>query len=267
MTKPDQGDPMELSPRQQEVKDEFVRTRGTSGESWEAMLRLDADFLDTYTELSAVPWRKNHLDPKIKELVYIAMDAAATHMFLPGVRQHVRAAISHGATEAELAEVLALISTLGIHAANIGVPILMEVLAERGEGELPPLDAEQERMKADFTEKRGYWHEFWNGLLALDPELFSAYLRFSSHPWEHGVLEPKVKEYVYIAFDAAATHLYEPGLKLHIRNALNHGATVAELMEVLEIVSCLGIHATASAPIIVEELDAAKAGDQVGTPT
>ncbi|MFC5952893.1 carboxymuconolactone decarboxylase family protein, partial [Pseudonocardia lutea] len=72
-------------------------------------------------------------------------------------------------------------------------------------------------------------------------------------PWRTGTLEPKVKELVYCAFDAAATHLYVPGLKLHFRNALHHGATVEEILEVLEIVSVIGIHAaTTAAPIVLE---------------
>jgi alkylhydroperoxidase/carboxymuconolactone decarboxylase family protein YurZ len=69
------------------------------------------------------------------------------------------------------------------------------------------------------------------------------------------VLEPKVKELVYIAFDAAATHLYVPGLKLHMRNAVRLGATAEEITEVLEIVSVIGIHAaTVGVPILAEEL-------------
>ncbi|MEU7816918.1 carboxymuconolactone decarboxylase family protein [Pseudonocardia sp. NPDC049154] len=70
-------------------------------------------------------------------------------------------------------------------------------------------------------------------------------------PWKTGTLEPKVKEMIYIAFDAAATHLYVPGLKLHLRNAVRLGATQDELMEVLSIVSVIGIHAaTTAAPIL-----------------
>jgi alkylhydroperoxidase/carboxymuconolactone decarboxylase family protein YurZ len=69
------------------------------------------------------------------------------------------------------------------------------------------------------------------------------------------VLEPKVKEMVYTAFDAAATHLYVPGLKQHLRNAVRLGATAEELIEVLEIVSVIGIHAAATAvPILADEL-------------
>ena len=76
-----------------------------------------------------------------------------------------------------------LTSTLGIHACNIGVPLLLDVLREQGlRTEAPLLDERQERLKADFTANRGYWHEFWDGLLGLDPDFFEAYLEFSSEP-------------------------------------------------------------------------------------
>ena len=74
-------------------------------------------------------------------------------------------------------------------------------------------------------------------------------------PWRHGPLPPKVKEFIYIAIDAATTHLYEPGLRQHIQNALRHGATAEEIMEVYELTSVLGIHAcTLGVPVLLEEL-------------
>jgi alkylhydroperoxidase/carboxymuconolactone decarboxylase family protein YurZ len=251
---------MTLTEQQLALKEEFIKARGTWGDSWESILRLDPAFLRSYLNLSTVPWKKNHLPDKVKEFVYIAVDAAATHLYTPGVRQHIRAALAFGATREEIMEVLELTSTLGIHACNIGVPLLLEVLEEEGLRSGPaPLDANQLRLKEEFTAKRGYWHEFWDGLLELDPELFEAYVEFSSVPWTTGVLEPKVKELVYCAFDAAATHLYVPGLKLHMRNAVRYGATPEEIMEVLEIASVIGIHcATVAAPILVEELEAAE---------
>jgi alkylhydroperoxidase/carboxymuconolactone decarboxylase family protein YurZ len=243
-----------LTQRQQDVKDEFIRVRGAWSEAWESILRLDPDFLAAYLKFSAVPWRKDHLEPKVKEFIYIAVDAAATHLYEPGIRQHIRAALEHGATGEEIMEVLELTSTLGIHACNIGVPVLMEVLEEEGlRTEPAPLDERRERLKAAFTANRGYWHEFWDGLLELDPDLFEAYTEFSSVPWRTGTLPPKVKELIYIAFDASATHLYVPGLKLHMQNAVRLGATAGEIMEVLAIVSVIGIHAaTTAAPILAE---------------
>ena len=65
-----------------------------------------------------------------------------------------------------------------------------------------------------------------------------------------------MKEFVYIAFDAAATHLYVKGLKLHIENAIGYGATPQEILEVLELVSVLGIYAvTTAAPLVLEIFD------------
>ena len=245
-----------LSARQEEVKAEFIRVRGTWSDLWQAVLELDPEFLQAYCDFSAVPWRKNHLPDKVKEFIYIAVDANATHMYLPGVRQHIRAALAFGATGPEIMEVLELAATLGIHAMNIGVPILVQVLEEKGlrtgPAELSPY---QEEVKAGFTKTRGYWHEFWDEMLELDPELFAAYTEFSSVPWRTGTLEPKVKEFIYIAFDTAATHLYTKGLKLHIENAIGYGATAPEILEVMEIAAVLGIHAvTTAAPILVEEL-------------
>ena len=104
------------------------------------------------------------------------------------------------------------------------------------------LTAEQKKLRDDFIEARGYWNEFWDGLLTLDPDFFQAYLTFSGVPWKKGPLEPKFKELIYIAIDAATTHLYEPGLR-------------QQIMEVLELVSVLGIHAcTLGVPVLMEEL-------------
>jgi alkylhydroperoxidase/carboxymuconolactone decarboxylase family protein YurZ len=237
-----------LTDEQQEIKDEFVRVRGTWGEPWQHMLELDPAFVRAYLNFSAVPWRRQPgvLEPKVREFCSIAVDAAATHLHEPGIRQHVAAALELGATPQEIFEVLELTSTLGIHAANIGVPLLLEV-------HVPDLDDRQQRLKAEFTANRGYWHTFWDGLLELDPDLFEAYVEFSSVPWRTGTLSPKVKEFMYCAFDVSATHLYVPGLKLHMRNALGYGATVAEILEVIEIASVVGIHAaTTAAPIVAE---------------
>jgi alkylhydroperoxidase/carboxymuconolactone decarboxylase family protein YurZ len=249
---------MELSPRQQDLKDEFIRVRGAWADTWQSILQLDPDFLEAYLNFSAVPWRKNHLDNKVKELMYIAVDAAATHLYVPGIRQHIKAAFAFGATPGEIMEVIELASTLGIHAMNIGVPILVEVLEEKGlRTEPAPLNEYQEGLKAEFVKMRGYWHPFWNEMLELDPEIFETYTAFSSVPWKTGTLEPKIKELVYIAFDCAATHLYVKGLKLHIENAIGYGATAQEILEVMEIASVIGIHAaTVAVPILAEEIAA-----------
>jgi alkylhydroperoxidase/carboxymuconolactone decarboxylase family protein YurZ len=49
-----------------------------------------------------------------------------------------------------------------------------------------------------------------------------------------------VKELLYVAIDVSTTHLFEPGVRIHTRNALRYGATPAQVLQVMQVVSCLG---------------------------
>jgi len=246
---------MTSSTRRQDIKDAFTAAGGTWDEGWEAVLQLDPGFLQAYLDFAQVPERKNHLDAKTRALIGLAVNAAVTHLHVPAVRQHIRTALRAGASTMEVMEVLECTATLSIHAMNVGVPVLAEVLAERGERAEPaPLDHYRQRLKHEFTVSRGYWNSTWDEMLELDPELFDAYTEFSSYPWRNGSLSPKMREFVYLAFDTSATHLYRVGLKLHMENALRYGATVAELLEVMEIASSIGMQSvTVAAPILLEE--------------
>tara|TARA_B100000989_G_C19504760_1_gene455965 strand:+ start:302 stop:1078 length:777 start_codon:yes stop_codon:yes gene_type:complete len=241
----------------QELKKQFIENRGYWNEFWEGLLALDSKFFQAYLRFSSIPWTDGVLEPKIKEFIYIAIDSATTHLYEPGLRIHLENAFKYGATKEEILEVYQLTSVLGMHTCTVGVPILIEELKNAGMGDeiINELDENQKFLKTEFIEKRGYWNEFWEGLLTLDSKFFDAYLKFSSIPWTDGVLEPKVKEFIYIAIDAATTHLYEPGLRIHIQNAFKYGATKEEIMEVFQLTSVLGMHTcTVGVPILIDEM-------------
>ena len=84
--------------------------------SWETLSKLDPEIFEASVKLIAVPNRKNHLSKKMQSLVRLTVDCASTHLYVPGIRQHVKAAAAAGASLAEVMEVLELSSTLGIHA-------------------------------------------------------------------------------------------------------------------------------------------------------
>lgn len=100
---------------------------------WSTLKELDADFLEAYLHLRSVPFRKGPLPPKTKELILIAINAATTHLYAPGVRRHIANALRLGATRDEILEVIQLTTVLGIHAANLAVPILVEELSKQVE--------------------------------------------------------------------------------------------------------------------------------------
>ena len=239
------------------LKQEFIEKRGYWNEFWEGLLTLDPEFFTAYLKFSSIPWSPGVLEPKVKEFIYIAIDAATTHLYEPGLRIHIENAFKYGATKEEIMEVYQLTSVLGMHTCTVGVPILIDEMKKAGKSSEieKELDENATKLKQEFIEKRGYWNEFWEGLLTLDPEFFTAYLKFSSIPWSPGVLEPKVKEFIYIAIDAATTHLYEPGLRIHIENAFKYGATKEEIMEVYQLTSVLGMHTcTVGVPILIDEM-------------
>lgn len=245
---------MTLNDRQQAIKEEFIRLRNSWAPQWESILRVDDAFLNAYLQLSVVPLKHNHLDNKTKEFIYVAINASSTHLFLPGVAMHLKAALDVGASRAELMEVLELASMIGVHAANVGVEVLLETLNE--EGVTPKTHGDDERsaaLKQRFIDTHGYWDAAWDALLRVDPDFFEAYAEFAAIPMNASALEPKVKELVLCALDAAATHLYRPGIKTHMRNALRHGATQDDIMEVLEIVSVIGIHGALMATPMLEQ--------------
>ena len=248
---------MALTEYQQGLKSKFVAARGVWGDQWESFLILDPAYFERYLNWMLVPSQNSYLPPKIQEFIHITINAATTHLHSPALRAHIQEAIRLGATKEEITEVLQLTSTVGIHACNIGVPLLLEVMKEENIA-IPSVASEEEleRLRQEFTQARGYWHQFWEDFLQLDPKFFEGYTNYSSEPWRTGTLEPKYKELIYCAFDSACTHLYVSGLKVHIQNALRLGATPQQVMEVLEIASLMGIQSqTTALPILREELE------------
>lgn len=126
---------LELGPREHELKERFTANRGYWSDVWNHVLRLSPDFFEAYLEFSSVPWRSGCLEPKTKELIYIAIDVSTTHLYDSGTRIHIRNALGYGATAKEIMEVFELVSVLGIHTLTEGVPILVEEVANVRDGQ------------------------------------------------------------------------------------------------------------------------------------
>lgn len=115
------------------------------------------------------------------------------------------------------------------------------------------LSEENQQVKSAFTEETGYWHPGYDAWLELNPEFFQRYADLAAHPWRHGSLDPKTKAFVQIAANAAATTRYNTGIRVHVGNALDQGATVDEILEVFQLVSIQGIQSVViGTPILVE---------------
>ena len=109
------------------------RDSGDWNPVWDLMATWNPDFLEAYLQLRSVPFKQGPLEPKFKELILIAINAATTHLYGPGVRRHIRNALSLGATREEILETIQLTTVLGIHSSNLALPILAEEVDARVE--------------------------------------------------------------------------------------------------------------------------------------
>lgn len=98
----------------------------------------------------------------------------------------------------------------------------------------------------------GNWNPAWDTLAELDAEWTEKFVAMGVHPM--AVLDPRTIELIAIAVDASCTHMYAPGVRRHIRKALELGVSEEEVLAVLQLTSALGIHSMAlGVPLLVEE--------------
>jgi alkylhydroperoxidase/carboxymuconolactone decarboxylase family protein YurZ len=105
-----------------------MRAVGQWNTAWDPFFELDPVWTDEFFA-AAVPIYKSGVMPaKELELMSVALDASFTHMYAPGTRRHIKAALKAGATMEEVMEVLKLCVVQGVQACNLGAPILAEEL-------------------------------------------------------------------------------------------------------------------------------------------
>lgn len=105
-----------------------MKASGQWNTAWEPFFELDPAWTEAFIAAGAPVYIGGVFSPKLAELLSIAFDASITHMYPPGIRRHIKAALKLGATMEEIMEVLKICVTEGVQASNLGVPILAEEL-------------------------------------------------------------------------------------------------------------------------------------------
>lgn len=203
------------------------------------------------------PWLSGVLPRRLVELIGVALNAACTNLNPEGTRRHIRRALDAGATRDEILCVLKCASAMAIHSCSLGAPILLEEAQAAG---VPPQARPGVPTPAcDRMKAMGQWNAAWDPFVALDPAWTDQFMATGIGVYASGVLPAKEVELLSIAFDASYTHMYAPGTRRHIHNALQAGATLEEIMEVLKLCVVQGVQAcNLGVPILAEELARAR---------
>lgn len=214
----------------------------------------DPAWTATCAAMTTNPWRTGALPRKLVELVGLALNVACTNLDPEGTRRHMRAALQAGATRAEILTVLKMASVLSIHSCSLGAPILLEEASVAGAR--PRAKPAAPTPACDRMKAIGQWNTAWDPFFELDPAWTEEFMATGIAIYAGGSFTPKEVELLSIAFDASYTHMYAPGTRRHIKGALEAGATMEEIMEVLKLCVVQGVQAcNLGVPILAEELE------------
>jgi alkylhydroperoxidase/carboxymuconolactone decarboxylase family protein YurZ len=228
---------------------------GPWGQALAKLTEWDPTWAAVCKAMSTNPSRGGVLSLKFVELVSLAVNVACTNLNADGTRRHIRGALDAGATRDEILFVFKCATAMAIHSCSLGAPILLEEAKAAGVTAKPP--APIATPAVDKMRAIGQWNAAWEPFLAIDPGWTDAFMAIGGGIYGSGVLPPKEIELLSIAFDASFTHMYAPGTRRHMQNALKAGASVEEIFEVLKICVGQGVQAlNLGVPILEEELAA-----------
>ena len=238
-----------------------TQATGPWGDALAQLRAWEPAWAQACARMATNPWRSGVLPRKLVELIGVAVNAACTNLNPEGTRRHIRGALEAGATQAEVLMVLRMASLLAIHSCSLGAPILLEVA--NAAGARPQPKAGIPTPACDQMKAIGQWNTAWDPFYELDPAWTDEFMATGAALYASGILSAKDVELLSIAFDVSYTHMYAPGTRRHIVNALKAGATMEEVMEVLKLCVVQGVQAcNLGVPILAEELarQAARSG-------
>jgi len=246
-----------LTAKEQALKEAYIKARGYWRPWTEGLLRLDPAFLETYGSYAGYPAATGPLSPKMCELIYVALDGSATHLFRSGLALHMQLALERGASAQEIVDVLRLATAQGLEGSYVGVGILAEELATAGlDSGQAPLSNEQQELRDAYVTQFGDWPEFCELWLRADPGYFAAMLDLLAVGDQAGALDERSRCLITLALNGCFTALNPHGLRLQIRRALRLGIDRREILQVLQMTAHLGVHACAiGVPLLMDAID------------
>lgn len=106
-----------------------MKAIGQWNDAWDSFAALDPVWTDKFIAAGSTFYTNGVLTPRFVELISIAFDASITHMYAPGTRRHVKAALALGATVEQIVGVLKICVSQGANALDRAVPVLEEEAA------------------------------------------------------------------------------------------------------------------------------------------
>jgi alkylhydroperoxidase/carboxymuconolactone decarboxylase family protein YurZ len=221
-----------------EIKARFIAARGYWRPWTDAMLRANPGFIAHYAAYAGHPASTGPLTPRMVELIYVALDASATHLYEAGLATHLRMAREAGATDADVFDVLHLVTLQGLSAVLQAADLLYEAAP------LPALDG-QHPLRGRIA---ALWPEQAPSLLRLaaqDAGYVAVLLDFLEGGSPAGGLATTERLLVRIALHACFTQGDMATTRALIGEGLAQGLSRRDILQAIQLGAHLAVHGAA----------------------
>jgi len=183
-------------------------------------------------------------------LVTLAVSASVTALDRAPINAAIAQCFDGGASIGQVQEILALVSGLGVHTLMVSASAVLAAASKRGlidaEG---PLDADRQILWDRHVGDDPFWTGFsaelpgfLEAMLRLSPDIFIGFFEYCAIPWRSGTVRARTKELAALACDAAPSHRFRPGFRVHLKNAIALGISRRAIMQTLDIAAAAPEH-------------------------
>lgn len=190
------------------------------------------------------------LDTLAVALIKLAASASVTALDRAPIGAAIAQCFDTGATIAQVQEILALTSGLGVHTLMVSASAVLDAASARGLIDPDdPLNPERQALWDRHVGDDPFWTGFsaelpgfLEAMLRLSPDIFTGFFEYCAIPWRSGTVRARTKELAALACDAAPSHRFRPGFRVHLKNAVALGIGRSAIMQTLDIAAAAPEH-------------------------
>lgn len=213
------------------------------------MVKL-ADFEELARERMVGAPEGDALTPLEQAMVRLGLAVSVTSLAVGETRAAIAQCLDLGATPEQVQEIVSMISGLGVHSLMISASFILDAASDRSLIDREkPLSVDQTALWKKHVGSDPFWQGFeqelpgfLSAMLRLSPDQFVAFFDYCAVPWKIGSVRARLKELIAMASDATPAHMFMPGFKLHLRNAIALGAGSAAVQGALTLAAQTPAH-------------------------
>lgn len=233
-----------MDKERQEIQDMVVAAgRGPFTGWWARLLEFSPQSLLHIHRLQEVAEQDGPISPMMRHLIWVVADLALMHLYPRGAGIHVRIALEEGATFRQVIEAFEIATVASIRGQRVGLPIILEAASQAGQPVATRrVDAD---LRARTIERCGHWADWMETVGSVSPAALDAMAGLAPETDNEEGLDARARELLYFAAYSCPAVMDVEGMRTHARLALAAGATPQELIQVLRLADCIGVHSIA----------------------